>query len=144
MSHSVRFLTLLGALAAAGMPAPVLAQDGDASLERMQERLSDPAQQQQIASTLGALSEILLSMPIAPMIEAVEEATGEELAPVGPDTTLRSLAGPRADTLSRDIEQHVPRAMEAMAGMTRGMQAMLPALREMADRMRAAIPSATD
>lgn len=136
----------LAAAAFVAVPAPALAQEGEAeqAAADLAERLSDPAEQERMAVTLATLSEIVLSMPIAPLAEAIENATGDDIPEVRPDATLRSLAGPRADRIAPEIERTVPRAMSAMAGMADGLRAIAPALREMADRMRSALPERAD
>lgn len=125
-------------------PAPLLAQDSEAAAAELADRLSDPAEQERMATTLATLSEVLLSMPIAPLAEAIEEATGDEIPAVEPGTTLRSLAGPKADRIAPEIERNVPRVMGSMAGMAEGFRAMMPALRDMAERMQRALPKAVD
>lgn len=132
---------LLGGLAA---PLPAFAQDSDApvdsgAMSEMAERLSDPEQQHKMAMMVRAMSEILLDMPLAPMMEAMSEVAGEEAPAVDPDTTLRSMA-PAADRVPEEIERNLPRAMEAMGKMAEGMDKMAPAMRRMAERMKEAFP----
>jgi hypothetical protein len=55
--------------------------------------------------------------------------------------TLRSVS-PDASNVPAEIHDKLPRMMGAMAGMAGGMSAMIPALREMAERMREAVDEA--
>ncbi|WP_379548237.1 hypothetical protein ACFCW2_03560 [Qipengyuania sp. DSG2-2] len=138
----MRILTALAAsLALAAGSAPALAQSADPAPEEavgaMADRLSDPAFQQQLSVTLATLSQVLLDLPIAPLAEAAAEMAGEEPLAVDPDMTLRKVA-PDASAVPEVIEQELPRAMDRMASMAGGMEAMLPALREAARQMEQA------
>ena len=55
------------------------------------------------------------------------------------DATLRKMA-PGAGDVSRQVERQLPRAMGAMAGMSTAIAGMLPQLRDIAERMREALP----
>lgn len=141
----MRKLVLTATAAAAFVvPLPAFAQDAKAAdesrpMSEMSERLSDPATQQQMAMMVRALSEILLDMPLAPMMEAMSEVAGEDAPAVDPDTTLRSMA-PASDRVPEEIERNLPRAMEAMGKMADGLDKMTPAMRRMAERMKEALP----
>ena len=124
---------LIAATLALAMPTPALAQQGEAG--RIAERLSDPDYQQQLAETAAVMGEILLDMPLAPMAEVVAEMTGKDPATVDPDLTLRR-AAPGADRVPEEMADKLPRMMDGMAGMASGIDAMLPALRTMAERMQ--------
>ena len=134
----MRRLLVLGAAAMLAVPAPVLAQDvGEDAPEEdigaLAESLRDPQTQAQLASTLGALSQVLLNLPVAPFVEAMEQATGETAddLDLDPDATVRDIA-PDAERLPEAIESELPRAMDRMAGMGDAMQTLLPALRDLA------------
>ena len=132
----MRRLLALGAAAMLAVPAPVLAQDiGEGATEEdigaLAESLRDPQTQAQIASTLGALSQVLLNLPVAPFVEAMEQATGETADDLDPDATVRDIA-PDAERLPEAIESELPRVMDRMAGMGDAMQTLLPALRDIA------------
>lgn len=131
----MRALTLGAALCALAMPLPAAAQESQ--LGELSDKLSDPATQEQLAETVATLSEVLLDLPLAPMMEAVAEATGEDPERVDPDATLRSMA-PEAERVPDEIADRLPQMMGMMAGMAKGMEAMLPALRQMAERMEVA------
>lgn len=144
---------VLTALAAAAFaaPAPVLAQDADLPpLElaeddeaALTEKFADPEFQRQTALMVRTMTEVLLDMPLAPMMDALGEAganlTGEKPPKVDPDATLRSLA-PGASRVPEQIERNLPRAMQTMGSMAEAFEAMKPALRDMAERMRETLP----
>lgn len=142
----MRFLLPFAAsLALAGGSSAALAQSADpvpeATAGAMAHRMADPVFQQELAVTLATLSQVLLDMPIAPLAQAAADIVGEETAAIDPDTTLRKIA-PEASGVPGVIEQELPRAMERMAGMAGGIEAMLPALREAARQMEQALEGA--
>ena len=53
------------------------APDSETPLESLSQRLSDPRTQNQVAATVAVLSEILLDMPLAPLIEPLARATAD-------------------------------------------------------------------
>ena len=150
---------VLSALAASAVaaPMPLLAQDEaetDAPLaleepgedfSGMAERFKDPEQQRQMALMLRTMSEVLLDMPLAPLMEALNdvggEVAGEDAPEVDPDATLRSMS-PHADRVPEEIEKNLPRALDAMGSMAEAMEKMMPALKDMAERMKDIAPPA--
>ncbi|MGI9377412.1 MAG: hypothetical protein ACR2PC_15170 [Tsuneonella suprasediminis] len=144
------FLPVVIAATVALAPASAMAQnasDGSeandgAAASQLQSKLSDPQMQQQIAGTVAVLGEMLLDMPIAPLARSVAEAGGGDPAAVDPDMTLRKYA-PGASAVPGAAAKNLPRMMDTMAGMAGGLEAMMPALRGMAERMRGALATAT-
>jgi hypothetical protein len=133
---------LSAALAAAALSAPAFAQDDtEQAAARTAEALRDPVLQERMADGMAGASEALLDVPLAPLARAVAEAAGEDPRDVDPDMTLRSVS-PEANDVPAEIHDKLPRVMGAMAGMAGGMSAMIPALREMAERMKDAIDEA--
>ena len=142
---------------AAGLPfamlaAPAAAQDmspetgdatGDEAVERFAETLSDPARQEQFALTARALTEVLLDLPLAPILQPLADAAGEiadeEIEPVDPDATLRRMAPSAADMPER-IEEELPRAMDRLAGASGALADLIPALRDMSERLKDVLP----
>ncbi len=118
------------------------ASDSAAVTSQLQSKLSDPQTQQQIAGTVAVLGEMLLDMPIAPLARSVAEAGGGDPAAVDPDMTLRKYA-PGASAVPGAAAKNLPRMMDTMAGMAGGLEAMMPALRGMAERMQGALAAAT-
>lgn len=122
------------------LAAPAAASDTAGELDAMARTLGDPARQQAMARALGAMAEVLLDLPLAPIIGPLAEAAGEDPRRVDPDATLRKMA-PAAGEVPRQIERQLPRAMGAMAGLSGAFAGALPQLREAAERMRAALPA---
>ena len=138
----MRTIAIAVVLAALAAPLPAFAQDNaEAAAARTAETLRDPALQQQMAEGMAAASEALLDVPLAPLARAVAEAAGEDPRDIDPDMTLRQVS-PEASDVPAQIHEKLPRMMGAMAGMAGGMAAMMPALREMAARMRDAVEQA--
>ena len=129
-------------LASALLPlaAPAAAAQSDPALDRMARTLGDPVRQQAMARAMGAMAEVLLDIPLAPIIGPLAEAAGEDPRRIDPDATLRKIS-PGAGEVPRQIERQLPRAMGAMAGMSGAFAGLLPQLREAAERIRAALPA---
>ncbi len=131
-------------------PLPALAQDAppadappaDAPLANVTERLADPATQQVAAVTLSTLVEALLDLPIAPLANAVRSADPDALPDIDDNTTVRQLAGPDAEDVPAVIRAELPRAMDMMAGMAAGFEALLPALKDMAEQFEQSVEEA--
>jgi hypothetical protein len=128
-------------LAAALLPlaAPAAAQDVEGGLDEMARTMGDPARQEALARAMGAMTEVLLDLPLAPILGPLAEAAGEDPRSVDPDATLRKVS-PGASEVPRQIERQLPAAMGALAGMSGAFAVMIPQLREMADRVRDAMP----
>ena len=131
---------VLGAASALALSTPAFAQDEppEAEIGALTDTLRDPQVQAQAADTLGALSQVLLNLKVAPFFEAMEQATGEPLFDGDPEDRIRDIA-PDAERLPEAIESELPRAMDRMAGMGDAMQTLLPALRDMARQFERAI-----
>lgn len=125
-------------LAACAMPAA--AAEPDADLDRMARAMGDPVRQEMMARALGTMAEVILDMPLAPIMGPLAEAAGEDPRAIDPDATLRKVS-PGAADVPRQIERQLPRAMGAMAGMSGAFAGLIPQLREVAERMRDAIPA---
>ncbi|MXO48806.1 hypothetical protein GRI69_11115 [Erythrobacter vulgaris] len=132
--------------------APAFAQDADTqeplALEErespfsdMAERMRDPENQRQMALMLRTMSEVLLDMPLAPLMNSLGEIAGEDAPKVDPDATLRSVA-PQADRVPEAIEKNLPRALDTMGSMADAFEQMMPALEQMAERLKDAAPQA--
>ena len=123
------------------------APDSETPLESLSQRLSDPRTQNEVAATVAVLSEILLDMPLAPLIEPLAKATADAAdvprRPVDPDLTLRRMS-PRAGDFTARVARELPRAMDRMADASDGIAALLPVLRDavrtLEDRVENALP----
>lgn len=133
---------LFVALPLLAIATPAIAADApaDPGLDRMAKTLADPERQQALARAMGAMTDVLLDIPLAPILGPLAEAAGEDPRSVDRDATLRKMA-PGAGTVSRQVERAMPKAMGAMAGMSTVFADLLPQLREAADRMRDALPT---
>lgn len=142
-----RALLAAASLVAIAAPMPAFAQDTETPLEveepvelaDLTDKLSDPERQREVALMARAISEVLLDLPVAPLMEAMGQIAGEEAPMVGPGTTLRSLA-PQAGRVPEEIERNLPRAMDAVSAMAGAAEIMLPQLRELAQRLEETIP----
>lgn len=138
----MRPLAVTALLAAIATPLPAAAQDRtEEDAAEIADTLRDPVLQRQVAAGMAAASEALLDVPLAPLARAVAEATGEDPRDVDPDMTLRSVS-PESEEVPAEIHEKLPRVMGAMAGMAGGVSAMIPALREMAERVKDAVDEA--
>ncbi len=124
-------------------PSLALAQEApaevpEAALSEMSEKLADPDFQNQAAAIAQVFVGAMLDLEVGPLAEAMNTATGGEGPAIAPDARVRDLA-PDAEELPDQISEKLPMAMSAMSAMTEGMQEMLPALRNMAERMKRAM-----
>jgi hypothetical protein len=140
MSKSVLVAASLGLALAALAPNAALARGNE--MGRVADELSNPKNQRAVAGMMEAMSEMLLSMKVAPLAKAMEQMGNRETARSIPrNATLADLAGPEARRMPREISQKVPMMMGAMAGMSEAMEAMLPQLEAMAEKMKNALPA---
>lgn len=136
---------ILPAAALAAFASPVLAEDAPAPapqaapLADMAEQMRDPERQREIAMMVQTMTEVLLDMPIAPLAQAAADMAGEKAEEIDPNLTLRKMA-PEAGEVSKQVGRNLPHAMDAMSSMAEGLAAMAPTLREMAERMKDALP----
>lgn len=140
--HNRSALAAACASAIALTPVPALARDEAAPEGKAAEvaaRLNDPLTQYAVAGAISAASKALLEMPVAPMVEAVEKATGR-VGDLPPNARLGDLAGLDHARLRNKIVTQVPRAMKAMGAMASAAQAMAPELERMARTMRDSLP----
>ena len=133
------------AAALAVLSVPAAAQDIPAAapeaapLADMAAQIRDPERQREIALMVQTMTEVLLDMPIAPLAQAAADMAGEKAETIDPNLTLRKMA-PDAGEVSKQVGRNLPRALDAMSSMAEGLSAMAPALRDMAERMKDALP----
>ena len=120
-------------VAGAFAPVPALAAEGDAA--RVAGELNDPVRQAQMAAAVEAVTTAVLAMPAAPLLRAAETMAGRDPQSVDPDLTVGDLAGPEAADAPREIAHRLPQMMGAMATLAATLEAMLPELRAMGDRI---------
>jgi hypothetical protein len=126
---------VLSALAVAGAlsPATALAAPGDTA--RVAEELSDPVRQEQMAATAEAATTAVLDIPVGPLMRAARTIAGEDPEWVDPDLRVGDLVNPETADAPYEVAHRLPRAMAAMAGAAATLEAMLPELRAMGDRI---------
>ena len=126
---------VLPALAVAGAfaPATALAAPGDAA--RVAEELNDPVRQEQMAAAAEAATTAVLDMPVGPLMRAAKTIAGEDPEWVDPDLRVGDLVDPETADAPYELAHRLPRAMAAMAGAAATLEAMLPELRAMGDRI---------
>ncbi len=142
------YIVVAATALAFAIPTAAHAQDAtppeaEPVLAEMSEKLADPAFQAQAAAIAQVLIGSMLELPIGPLADAMDEATGGEGSEIDPDARVRDLA-PGAEALPEQVAERLPEAMTAMSAMSEGVHAMLPALRDMAERMRGAIEQTRD
>ncbi|MAM38158.1 MAG: hypothetical protein CL949_06555 [Erythrobacter sp.] len=119
--------------------------DASQDFSEFAERMQDPDTQREFALMARAMGEVLLDLPIAPLIAAAgevsEDLTGKDLPSVDPDATLRKIA-PLSSRAPEEIERNLPRALNAMGSMAKALETMAPTLRDMAARMKTIAPQA--
>ena len=124
---------------------PIHNQDASQDLSGFAERMQDPNTQRELALMVRTMGEVLLDLPIAPLVAAAgemsEDLTGKDLPPVDPDATLRKIA-PLSSRAPEEIERNLPRALNAMGSMAKALETMAPTLRDMAARMKTITPQA--
>jgi len=130
-------------LALALAPVPALASDDSAMAAKAGEiaaKLNDPLTQYAIAGMLSAMTKALLDMPVAPMVDAVEQASGKRVGNLPRDARVADLAGTDQAEVREKIVDTVPRAMSAMGALAGTLEAMAPQLEEMTRTMRDSLP----
>lgn len=136
-------LTIAIPLAALLAPAPVLARDESSApgkAAEIAERLNDPLTQYVVAGMISAASKALLDIPVAPVVEAVEQASGRRVGHLPRDARLGDLAGADRERLRERIVSDVPRAMTAMGALASAAGEMAPALERAARSVRESLP----
>jgi hypothetical protein len=132
-----RSLLAIASAATLAIASPAFGRSDDAA--RLGRAMQDPAAQQATASAAAAMSEALLNIRVAPLIEAIEAieaAHGANPGDVDPNLTLRDYAGPEAERVPEEVSRRLPAMMGAMGAMTGTLETMLPQLRETAKIMR--------
>ncbi|MXO89229.1 hypothetical protein [Pontixanthobacter aquaemixtae] len=118
------------------------AQDqAEPALDELTDKLSDPVEQDKMASMVDAMGEVLLQMPVGPLLDAAAKLPGADMPEMDRDATMRDLAGPDADELPGQLSSKVPMMMGMLSEMIKGLDAMRPALEDMGKQMQERIES---
>jgi hypothetical protein len=139
---SPRSLLTAAALGVLAASTPALAQEDEAA--RLGEAMRDPAAQQATAAAAAAMSEALLNIRVAPLLDAIRTAEGAPPGTVDPNLSLRDYAGPGAERVPEEVSRRLPAMMGAMGNMTGALESMLPQLRETARMMRDQVDQALE
>ncbi|MBM3594573.1 MAG: hypothetical protein FJX31_01970 [Alphaproteobacteria bacterium] len=134
-------------LAALLAPATAMARDEAALADapagkaaEIAQRLNDPLTQYVVAGMVTAASKALLEMPVAPVVAAVEQASGRRRGNLPRDARLADLAGVDQDRLRERIVADVLRAMAAMGALASAAGRMPLELERMARTLRQSVP----
>ncbi len=148
--------TALTLAACALSTTPVIAQDADADSEaqtagEFADALRDPQTQATVTAAVAILGEVMLDLPIGPLVSAMDEAVDRAAEQAGtsapprpelaPDASLRDMLGPQGDRLTVELAQRVPQAMDAAAGMAGAARQAVPVLQDLAERLKRALPA---
>jgi len=109
---------LLSFAALVVLPVPALAQDAPADSHRVARELHDPGTQAMAQATTEAMAGAVLSTPIAPLLRATRELSGEDPRAVPPDLRLGDILPPDAANAPHAFARELPRTMNAMADMS--------------------------
>lgn len=139
ISRSLMSAAVLGTFALA--PLPVLAKSDTAQIAK---QMRDPQTQVAVAAAVRAMSDAMLDLRIAPLLDAVETARDplrdrSRYDRVDPDTRLRDYAGRDAEELPEKLSRRLPAMMGVMGGMAEAVEEMKPALKDVARQMGAAV-----
>lgn len=122
-------IVVAGALA----PIPAHAEPGEAA--RVAEELNDPVRQERLARTTEAVTTAVLDMPAAPLLRAAKTIAGDNPDHVDPDLRVGDLVDPETADAPYEFAHRLPQMMGALAGVAATLEAMLPELRAMGDRI---------
>ena len=125
---------VLPVLALAGVLSPVAAL-AQSDVARAAEELNDPVRQEQMATAVEAVSTAVLDMPAGPLLRAARTIAGEDPDYVDPDLRVGDLVGPEAADAPYELAHRLPQMMGALATAAATLEAMLPELRAMGDRI---------
>ena len=120
-----------------------VAGDSEEALRAFGDRLSDPDYQRDTATMVSTLSEVLLDLPLAPILAPLAESFDPDVEPLDPQMTLRRMA-PEAGIFSEELEERLPQAMNGIAALSEGLAASLPAMRETLGRLSEALDRSRD
>jgi len=131
------FLTLPLLAVSLSLSVPASAKDRAPETE-MIEKLNDPAFQDGMASMMSGLMTAMMELPIGKFVNAVEKAVPEARgqSSIDPDATIGDLARRDDPDFDRNIERKMRKGTAMMGIMASEFGAMLPQLREMADKMK--------
>ena len=138
----MRALAALIPLALVAAPAVAAEPQRDSEFA-MPPELTDPAMAQTLGKMLGALTKVMMDMPVGELQAAVQ---GREATAADKARTVRDLTG-RDPDFERKVESQValamPRMQASMKAMAKSLPAMAKAMEKMADDMEDSLDRAT-
>ena len=108
---------LLATAALIAVPMPALAQPAPGA-DRVARQLHDTQTQAMAQATTEAMAGAVLDTPIAPLLRATRELSGEDPRAVPPDLRLGDILPPDAANAPHEFARQLPRTMNAMADMS--------------------------
>ncbi|MDZ7588183.1 MAG: hypothetical protein U5J78_03140 [Parasphingorhabdus sp.] len=137
---------LISAAVPIGLIVAVPAQAADRSADDIAATLNDPAMQEEFAAMATRMVGAMMRLPVGQIATSIETAIPPEyrdgdkpFADIPPDATLADIARADNPNFERDIAEKSRTGVAMMGAMAGGIAALLPQLREMAERMRGAI-----
>jgi hypothetical protein len=132
---------LLASAALIVLPAPALAQDHHrADAQRVERELRDPATQAVARTATEAMAATVLDTPIAPLLRATRELSGEDPRDVPPDLRLGDILPPEAADAPHRFADQLPRTMNAMADMSDAIADLTARFAAIGEAARLALP----
>lgn len=122
----------------AALASPLAARDRH---DRVADKLNDPLVQSQAAAMAMVMSQMLLDLNVGPVARALGEWS-PEARDIPPDARVGDLLGPEAREVPRDLAREVPRTMGKLGRTADGIDAMMPQIEAMAEKMRRAMDQA--
>lgn len=112
------------------------ADDHNAGMMDMADKVSDPAVQEGIAAVVEQTAGAMMNMPIGPLAEAIERARpGTVDRRLPRDARIGDLAGRNAEYLPQELGDRSREAMGMMSGFARAMAVMMPEFERMGREM---------
>ena len=138
----MRALVALIPVALAAAPAAAADPQRESDFE-IPAQLTDPAMAQTLTRMLGALTRVMMDMPVGEMQAA---AQGREPTAADKARTVRDLAG-RDPNFERRMEQQIaatmPRMQATMKAMAKSLPAMAKGMEKVVEQMEGSIDRAT-
>jgi hypothetical protein len=116
------------------------ANNTEANMLAMAEKLEDPAMQDGVAYMATRLGETMMRLPIGKFASAIEKTRPGTIGKrMREDATLADLAGRDAENIPAMIGKESRMAMKMMGGFTKAFASMMPEFEKMGREMEAAM-----
>ena len=133
--------SVLLSLLAASLASPACASEPATQerIDRLADKLNDPATQEAMSAVVGAMTAAVLDVRVDGMAKAIETMNGGKPVDLH-GRTVRDLATRDNPDFERHLQADTRQAVGAMGGMASAMSEMLPELERAARRMKQALP----